>query len=315
MDLAYPIVCVYGQEEDVTLDPRLLRILLAVSREHSLSAAAVRLNMTQPSVSIAIAQLEDRIGRQLVVRDRKGAVLTPAGEILARHARALENVLATAALEVRHQHDALDGPLTIGGTTGALLAIVPKVTALLQGDGRQVDIALLDARDEDLPELLRSRAADLVLSPAPARAGPQDIEQILLLREPFLLVAGPQLVLPEAGFTVRQAAQFPWILPLAQGATRSQLEAMFLSADTPLPASVVRCDLLATMKELVRHTRALALLPASVVEAEIAAGLLATAPLIGGPPPRRLVAQRLRHAEISPVAARFLQHAQTLQEL
>ena len=60
---------------------------------------------------------------------------------------------------------------------------------------------------------------------------------------------------------------------------------------------------------------ALALLPASVVEAEIAAGLLLTAPLVGGPPPRRLIAQRLREAELSPIAARFLQKAQTLQEL
>ena len=299
----------------MALDPRLLRILLAVSRERSLSAAAARLNMTQPSVSIAIAQLEDRVGRQVVIRDRKGSVLTPTGETLARHARAVENVLAHAELDLRHQLDDLDGPLVIGGTTGALLAIVPKVAALLQAEGRHIDIALHDAADQDLFELLRSREVDLVLSPAPARAGPHDIEQVLLLREPFLLVAGPGTSLPSAGLTVREAAQHPWVLPLAQGATRSQVEAMFLSADTPLPTNVVRCDLLATMKELVRHTRSLALLPASVVEAEIAAGLLATTPLIGGPPPRRLIAQRLRNAEASPVADRFLRHAQTLQEL
>lgn len=296
-------------------DPRLLRILLAVARERSLSAAATRLNMTQPSVSVAIAQLEDRIGQQVVIRDRKGAVLTQAGEILVRHARAIENVLAHAEQDLRAKPDDEDGPLVIGGTTGALLAVVPRVTALLQGEGRAVDISLLDARDQDLPELLRSRAVDLVLSPAPAQAGPRDIEQILLLREPFLLVAGPGVDLPAAGLSVAQAARHPWILPLAQGATRSQVEAMFLSADTPLPRNVVRCDLLATMKELVRHTGALALLPASVVEAEIAAGLLRTAPLLGGPPPRRLIAQRLRDADLSPAAARFLRWAQTLQEL
>jgi LysR family transcriptional regulator of abg operon len=299
----------------MTLDPRLLRILLAVARERSLSAAAVRLNMTQPSVSIAIAQLEDRVGKQVVIRDRKGAVLTSVGEMLVRHAHAIENVLSHAEQDLRHQLEGEDSPLTIGGTTGALLAIVPRTTSLLQAEGRVVDISLVDATDQDLDELLRSRAVDLVLSPAPARPGPRDIEHILLLREPFLLVAAPGVDLPQNGLNVPQAAGYPWILPLAQGATRSQVEAMFLSADTPLPRNLVRCDLLATMKELVRHTGSLALLPASVVEAEIAAGLLQTVPLVGGPPPRRLIAQRLRSAELSPTAARFLRHAQTLQEL
>lgn len=299
----------------MALDPRLLRILLAVSRESSLSAAATRLNMTQPSVSVAIAQLEDRVGRQVVIRDRKGAVLTAVGETLVRHARALENILEHAEQAVRNQQDERDGPLLLGGTTGALLAIVPKVTALLQAERRALDIAVHDATDRDLPELLRSRALDLVLSPAPAQTGPHDIEQILLLREPFLLVASPTTELPPEGLSVLQAAQYPWILPLAPGATRSQVEAMFLSADTPLPINVVRCDLLATKKELVRRTGSLALLPASVVELELASNLLRTVPLIGGPPPRRLVAQRLRHAEISPIANRFLAYAQTLQEL
>src|SRR6218665_739487 len=162
------------EAEAMALDPRLLRILLAVARERSLSGAAARLNMTQPSVSIAIAQLEDRVGRQVVIRDRKGAVLTPTGEVLVRHARAVETVLANAEQDLRHRPEEQDGPLRIGGTTGALLAIVPRVTALLQGEGRKVDIALVDARDQDLPELLRSRAVDLVLSPAPAQAGPHD---------------------------------------------------------------------------------------------------------------------------------------------
>lgn len=97
----------------------------------------------------------------------------------------------------------------------------------------------------------------------------------------------------------------------SMNATRSQVEAMFLSADVPLPLSAVRCDLLATMKELVRHTGSLALLPASVVAAEIAAGLFQSAPLLGAPPPRRLVAQYLRNESLSPVATRFLNHAQT----
>lgn len=299
----------------MSIDPRLLRILLAVAREGSLSAAATRLNMTQPSVSVAIAQLEDRIGEAAVVRDRRGARLTRVGETLARHARSIENVLLNAEADLQHQAEGIDGPLVIGGTTGALLAIAPRVTALLQAEGRAIDLSLREAKDEELIELLRRRAVDLVLCPSPPRSVPQDIEEILLLREPFLLIAALETDLPDAGLTVRRAAGYPWILPLAEGATRRQVEAMFLSADVPLPRNAVRCDLLATMKEMVRHTGSLCLLPASVVEAELKAGLFRSVPLVGGPPPRRLVAQRLRNDTATPLAERFLAHAQTLQEL
>lgn len=299
----------------MAIDPRLLRILLAVAREGSLSAAATRLNMSQPSVSIAIAQLEDRIGQKAVNRDRRGAVLTRAGETLLRHAQAIENVLLQADQDLRRQAEDADGPLVIGGTTGALLAIVPRVTALLQAEGRILDISLRDAKDDDLAELLRRREVELVLCPSPPRTPPQDIEETLLLREPFLLVAGPATQLPPGGLTVLQAASYPWVLPLAEGATRRQVEAMFLSAGIPLPRSTVRCDLLSTMKEIVRHTASLALLPANVVSGEIAAGLFKTVPLIGGPPPRGLVALTLRNDSPSPTARRFLAQAQTLQEL
>lgn len=297
------------------IDPRLLRILLAVAREGSLSAAAVRLNMTQPSISVAIAQLEDRIGQPAVVRDRRGARLTLAGEALARHARSIENVLSNAEADLKRQAEGIDGPLVVGGTTGALLAIAPRVTALLQAEGRTLDLSLLEAKDEELVDLLRGRAVDLVLSPSPPRAVPHDVEEILLLREPFLLIAALGTDLPDAGLTVRQAARYPWILPLAEGATRRQVEAMFLSADVPLPRNAVRCDLLATMKEMVRHTGSLCLLPASVVDAELGAGLFRSVLLLGGPPPRRLVAQRLRNEAPTPLATRFLALAQTLQEL
>lgn len=297
------------------IDPRLLRILLAVAREGSLSAAAIRLNMSQPSVSIAIAQLEDRIGEKTVIRDRRGALLTQAGETLVRHAHAIENVLAHAALDLRRQAEDIDGPLVIGGTTGALLAIVPRVIGLLQGEGRQLDISLVEAKDDELVELVRRRDVDLALCPTRPRGLPHDLEETLLLREPFLLIAGRGTALPQGGLTVAQAARYPWVLPLAEGATRRQVEAMFLSAGVPLPQSAVRCDLLSTMKELVRQTGSLALLPASVVASELAVGLLHSVTLMGAPPPRGLVALKLRSENPSPLAKRFLAQAQTLQEL
>ncbi|MBB4524847.1 LysR family transcriptional regulator (plasmid) [Rhizobium leguminosarum] len=71
-----------------------LRSLMAAAQDGSLSAAARRLNITQPAVSQQIAALEQLYGVELVVRGRNGVRLTEAGQIAATHA---EQVLAQLA--------------------------------------------------------------------------------------------------------------------------------------------------------------------------------------------------------------------------
>lgn len=67
-----------------------LRYFVAVAEEGSVTRAARRLNISQPSVSGAISHLEQLFGQQLFVRKpAQGAFLTPAGERLVREARGL----------------------------------------------------------------------------------------------------------------------------------------------------------------------------------------------------------------------------------
>jgi hypothetical protein len=42
--------------------------------------------------------------------------------------------------------------------------------------------------------------------------------------------------------SLREVAALPWVLPEAQGAFRRQVDALFIAAQTPVPANVVRCD-------------------------------------------------------------------------
>ena len=68
------------------IDPRALRMFLAVCRANSISGGARLLNISQPSVSSAIAQLEQAVGAQLFARSRTGISLTAEGETLLRRA-------------------------------------------------------------------------------------------------------------------------------------------------------------------------------------------------------------------------------------
>jgi DNA-binding transcriptional LysR family regulator len=85
--------------EDIrTLDLNLLRTLDALLDERSVTRAAVRLGLTQPAVSGALARLRDALGDALFVRTQRGLLPTPRAEAMAGP---LKRVLADAEALVR----------------------------------------------------------------------------------------------------------------------------------------------------------------------------------------------------------------------
>src|SRR2546426_12387392 len=68
------------------LDVTRLRVLAAVARHGSVTAAARELNYAQPSVSHHLARLEAETGAQLTQRSGRGIRLTDAGRLLAGRA-------------------------------------------------------------------------------------------------------------------------------------------------------------------------------------------------------------------------------------
>jgi len=74
------------------MDINLARTFLEIALSHSFVQAAQRLHVTQTAVSARVKSLEDLLGRQLFVRNKSGATLTPAGEQFMRHAMTLVQV-------------------------------------------------------------------------------------------------------------------------------------------------------------------------------------------------------------------------------
>lgn len=293
------------------LDARLLEILRAAIEQGSFSAAAVVLNMSQPAVSMAIRQLEDRLGEPVVSRDSKGVRPTQTGLILLRHAQALDQTLRTAAREIALSRQAVQGPLAIGGTTGALLAVVPPVLAAMVSDGEKRDISLIELRDESIDSALRRHEIDIAICSAQNSAQPADIEVTALFPEEFVLVARHNHWGPN-GVRLAQTLDRLWIMPWADGATRRHLEALFVVADLPMPRNVLRCDALATIWAILRQTDAVALLPYGVLRDEIESNRLVAVPMNAGLPPRKLVIKSLRTLSGSEMAAQFIALARRL---
>lgn len=102
------------------MDLRQIRYFIAVAEERSFTAAARRLNLSQPPLSQQIQALEAALGAQLLHRTSRRVELTQAGEALLTRARAIQLQVKLAEDEVRSIGAGLIGSLDVGAT-GSIL--------------------------------------------------------------------------------------------------------------------------------------------------------------------------------------------------
>ncbi|GHG81424.1 LysR family transcriptional regulator [Streptomyces griseocarneus] len=156
---------------------RQLRLLLVLSEELHFGRAAQRLFISQPALSRQIQALEERLGLTLVERSTRRVELTPAGEAVLPHARAMVDAAdgLREAVESARRTRTLSGRTVLGAYAVALPvigAIVQRMRALhpdLQVELREVTFA------EQAQVLLEGRV-DAVLCFGPVPAGLQSLE-------------------------------------------------------------------------------------------------------------------------------------------
>ena len=180
------------------LDVTRLRVLAAVARYGSVTAAARALNYAQPSVSHHIARLEAETGAQLVQRSGRGIQLTDAGRLLAGRAEEILGRLDAAEHELAAHVGQREERIRVAGFPSALATMVPVAAAMLRAEHPGVELLLIEAEPQAALHLLRSGQVDAALvfrylrDGAPAAAGTDEEEGArsrLLLDEPVHLVS------------------------------------------------------------------------------------------------------------------------------
>ncbi len=102
------------------MEIRVLKYFLMIAREESITKAAERLHITQPTLSRQIAQMEEEVGVKLLDRSGRRVTLTPAGLLLRRRAEEMVALLDKTAQELSESEGELEGILHVaGGDLGA----------------------------------------------------------------------------------------------------------------------------------------------------------------------------------------------------
>lgn len=103
------------------MELRVLQYFLAVTREQSISGAAEALHLSQPTLSRQLKDMEEELGKQLMIRGNRKITLTEEGMILRKRAEEILDLVQKAEHEITISDDVIAGDVYIGaGETDAV---------------------------------------------------------------------------------------------------------------------------------------------------------------------------------------------------
>jgi DNA-binding transcriptional LysR family regulator len=283
---------------------RQLDTFIEVARDCSVTAAAQRLHVTQPAVSMQLRQLEAAVGAPLVESEGRRIRLTPEGEEFQR--------LALAALaQLKDLDDAFAARRSLQRGRVALSVVttakyfVPMLLVNFRRKFPGIDVALGLHNREGVLDLLARNETDLVVM----GTAPDELActAIPFATNPMAVVAAPAhplsrrrnaplAILAGQGFVMREAGS----------GTRAAMERLFKRHRVAL-TTVMEMPSNETIKQAVMAGMGLAFLSLRTVRHELAAGRLVLLDLQGLPLERHWYVTHREGKKLSPAAAAFKQ--------
>ena len=145
------------------MDIRVLKYFLAVAREQSFSTAAERLFLSQPTLSRQLKELEDELGKTLLVRSNKGVTLTEEGIILRKRAEEIIDLMEKTEQEVRQSNDSVSGTVYIGAGETYAIKLIADTAHHLKADYPGIHYSFFSGNGTDVMEKLERGLMDFGL--------------------------------------------------------------------------------------------------------------------------------------------------------
>ncbi|MGF1462704.1 MAG: LysR substrate-binding domain-containing protein [Maricaulaceae bacterium] len=173
---------------------RQLQYLVAIAETGRFSDAARRLNVSQPSLSAQVAEVEAELGAALIERGRRGAVMTPIGEAVVQRARRVLSDVEDLKLLARQSLEGLFGRMRLGVLASVGPYLLPNVTKRLHTQYPEFRMAVREERTIDLEAHLQDGQLDTVISTLEDHPGRSSMR---LFDERLWICAAPDDVLSQ----------------------------------------------------------------------------------------------------------------------
>jgi DNA-binding transcriptional LysR family regulator len=196
-----------------------LFVFFTVVKTGSMTKAAAQLNVSTPSVSEIIADLEHALGVRLFDRSPQGVRPTPYGETLLKFGEAAFDELRQGVRAIEFLADPTAGELKIGCPDSITSTILPPI---IEHFSRQHPRAVLHVENVPSPAIrfpgLRDRKFDLLLArkltPLPDDPSADDLKEEILFDDPLIVAAGAHSPWARRRrIALTELIDAPWILP------------------------------------------------------------------------------------------------------
>lgn len=251
---------------------RQLQLVDRLLQDGSLLRAAEALGMSQPAASRLLAELEREAGAVLFDRHARGVVPTPAGEVVARHARVVLAELGRAQSELGRLRHGVQPHVALGSLLSPCSDFLPAALLRLAREAPGLAVSVQVDTSRALVQGLLDARFDVVL----ARLGDASLDAELrfepLVEEDFCVVARPGHPLAgrrRVGWGDLASAR--WILPPPGSDLRTRLDGLWVQHGVPAPRPGVETTAAPLLLSLLRLGDCVAALPREFVRPHVRA--------------------------------------------
>lgn len=175
-----------------------LKVFRAVAKHLNFRRAAEELCLTQPAVTLQVKTLEQQLGVQLFDRSGTRISLTPAGTLLLKYARKIEDLEAAALSGLLRFAGEQRGELRIGASLTIAQYILPHLLGEFQQQHPQVRSSVVTCNTEQVLEALVAREVSLGFVEGPTLR--RDVKTEAFLEDEIALMVPAAHEWSERGF-------------------------------------------------------------------------------------------------------------------
>lgn len=257
-----------------------LAVFIAVAEEHSFSAAAKKLSLTQPTVSFHIDSIERKFGCPLFVRTRRGAELTVYGRTLYENTRNVQDLLERTERKIRDLCLGVSGQVTIGAGTIPGEYILPQLLAQFLRQHPGVSVNLISADSQSIYKMWQDGKLPICVIGFLPRELPTAQR---LWTDEIIPVAAKQMEIATAPWAPEDFRRFPLIVRHASSASMSTVQQAF----ERFGISLAECNIVLqvmgneALKTAVQAGGGIGFISRQAVAKELAEGSLIEIPVTG----------------------------------
>ena len=238
-----------------------LQSFLVVIESGSFSAAAERLHLSQPAVSLQVRQLEKSLKAPLIERVGRTAKPTAAGAALLAHARQVNAAVDLAVDAVAHQASGAEGRVRLGTGATACIFLLPPILRELRRSLPALEITVTTGNTPEIAKAVEDNVIDIGLVTMPVSG--RSFEIIPVLKDEFVLISPRDMPLP-ARITPAVLATKPVVLFEPGGNTRRIADRWLARGGVSLKP-LMSLGSVEAIKEMVRAGLGCAILPGMAV--------------------------------------------------